>query len=1753
MSTTTPDLSSPPSQRDSILSTLRILLPEILPISPGVEVTQVPFLDLGANSLTLMEVQRAIEKHFSVTVAINQFFEDLTTLEAVASYLDQHLFQQETEFLEKTRFLSASAPQETEFLQETRFLSASEGTELEQIFAHQLQAASNAISQVVSQQLAFLHTSGLVLQPSAPPVAVAPKTTATTVKVEKTEKVTPPASAPPASSPSSATSPQYLLTPLEIRARGLTPKQQQHLEALIERYTKRTKTSKQLTQKYRSVLADSRASVGFRFTTKEMLYPITGHRAQGSRVWDVDGNEYIDITMGQGVNLFGHNPPFLLQALAEVMRESPQPGPPRSPLVGEVAQLITEFTKLDRVTFTNSGTEAVMTALRMARSATGRQKIVIFENSYHGHSDSTMVKPMWEKGVLRTAPVTRSVPQGMVEDMIVLEYGSDQALDYIRKHATELAAVLVEPVQSRHPSLQPKEFLQQLRQITKSAGALLMFDEMITGFRLHPGGAQAWFGVPADIATYGKILAGGLPIGIVAGKAEYMDTIDGGMWDYGDNSYPTVERIGFGGTFCQHPLAMATTLATLKHLKAHSPTLQENLNCLTTRLATELNTYFDQEEVPIAIEHFGSQFRFKYAGNQELLFYHMMEKGVFIWEWRNYFLSTAHTEAEIDRVIEVVKECVEELREGEFFPPKREEKTVLVTQTAPLSEAQKQLWALAQIMPAGSQAYHLYLTVQLEGTLSVPVLRQALQRVVERHEALRTVIRTEGQDIWSSSSVELSVVNFSATANQAVQHWFAQDTQTPFDLTQPLFRAYLLKVAEQRHLLVLTAHHLISDGMSLDIVLQETAKFYSGLCQGTPVTLPPPLQYREYVQWQTEHSPTHPHASYWLNKFAGTLPVLDLPTDHPYPPLRSYQGRRQSLRLDPHVCSQVKQLSQQQGCTYFMTFLAVYALFLHRLTHQDQVVVGIPTLGRSLKRSTQLVGYCTHLLPIQSVLPDGSQTFLTYLKTLRGVLLEAYQHQDYPFAYLINQLKLRRDGSHSPLVATVFNLDRPVEAPRLHGLQVTWQPRSIQYTAFDLTFNLTEMGQDLFLECDYNIDVLEDSTIARWLGHFQTLLAGIVTQPQQAVSQLPLLTEAQRHQILVAWNNTRADYPRDQCFQHLFATQVEKTPEAIAVVFEDQQLTYAQLNQKANQLAHYLQTLGILPDTLVGICFERSINMLVAILATLKAGGAYLPLDPSYPPTRLAFMLEDAKVPVLLTQSHLLNHLPSHLAQVLCLDTQWDTVSSQPTTNPHSATTPTNLAYVIYTSGSTGKPKGTMIVHQGLINYLSWAVKAYDVANGAGSLVYSTIGFDATITSIFAPLLAGRPVVLLPEKEQEIEVVSTTLVSHLQAQRNWSLAKVTPAHLEILNALLPKEPLQPCRYLILGGEALTCKSVSFWRTYAPKTHLINEYGPTETVVGCCVYEVNDQTPQEGTVAIGRPIANTQLYILDANLQPVPIGVPGELYIGGDGLARGYLNRPDLTAEKFIRNPFIPNSTNRLYKTGDLARYLPNGNLEYLGRIDNQVKIRGFRVELGEIETLLLTHPQVKESVVSVHRLSSQDLRLVAYLVMNNQTPVTDTELRHFLFDKLPEYMVPTVFIRLETFPLTPNGKVDRKALPLPEGVRPQLEAEFVSPKNHSEQQIAQIWQDLLKLKRVGIYDNFFELGGHSLLIIPLRDKLQQTFNREISPVDLFKYPTVHTLAQFLTQSPLDSLPGVQGTALTPQQLASRQKQAFLKQQARRKN
>jgi amino acid adenylation domain-containing protein len=805
------------------------------------------------------------------------------------------------------------------------------------------------------------------------------------------------------------------------------------------------------------------------------------------------------------------------------------------------------------------------------------------------------------------------------------------------------------------------------------------------------------------------------------------------------------------------------------------------------------------------------------------------------------------------------------------------------------------------------------------------------------------------------------------------------------------------------------------------------------------------------------------------------------------------------VQLSQELSAQLAALSRQAGATLFMTLLTTFVVLLARYSGQQDILVGTMVANRDYHEVEPLIGFFSNLLVLRTQI-EGRPTFWQLLQQIRNTVLTGFSHKDIPFEQLTTALKPNRSPSHTPWFQVLFMLQNfPMEYPNLPGLSV--EPIVVEESAkYDLTLTMTETVHGLKADFAYNTDLFDPSTIQRLVGHFQVLLESFANDPNQSIDSAPMLTARERHQLLVSWNQTQVDYPQDQGLHHLIEAQVERSPDAIAVVFEQQVLSYRQLNQRANQLAHYLRQLGVGPDRLVGICVERSLDMLIAMLAVLKAGGAYVPIDPAYPSERIQYVLEHAQAEVLLTQTQWLSHLQQIGSKLVVLDRDATHWADQSSANLAHLTAPHHLAYVIYTSGSTGKPKGVQLEHQGVVNFLKAMVQAPGVGPADVVLAVTTLSFDIAVLELFAPLIVGAQVVIA---SRETAADGYRLLQALQ-HHAITLLQATPATWRLL--LAANWSGTPGLKMLCGGEALPRELAE--HLLARGGELWNMYGPTETTVWSAVSRV---LTAASDICIGAPIANTEFYVLDAQQQPVPIGVPGELYIGGDGLARGYLHRPDLTAEKFVPHPWSEGA--RLYRTGDRVRYRSDGRLEFLGRMDYQVKIRGFRIELGEIETTLSQHPQLAQCVVMDRDEPSGDKRLVAYVVPVSGAAPTAAQLRHFLQQTLPDYMLPSAFVELATLPLTPNGKVDRRQLPEPDRSQMALSTTFAAPRNSVEDQMVQIWAQLLQLDRVGIHDNFFELGGHSILAIQTISQIQTALAVQLPLRHLFERPTIAQLAE----------------------------------------
>ncbi|ASF29003.1 peptide synthetase [Bacillus amyloliquefaciens] len=2204
------------------------------------------FIGLGMDSIMLSQVKKAIADEFGADIPMDRFFDTMNNLQSVIDYLAETA---------PTSFASAP-PQENVPAREKPVISEAQPEPehredrqehmLEKIIASQNQLIQDTL-QAQLNSFNLLRTSGhhsdvkeyaKAQKKSIPSVEQGPPAAAGEKKLTQEAK------------------PYVPFQPQSLHEQGhYTAQQRQYLEDFIRKYADKTKGSKQYTDKTRFAHANNRNLSSFRSYWKEIVYPIIAERSDGSKMWDIDGNEYIDITMGFGVNLFGHHPSFITQVIDDSTRSSLPPLGPMSDVAGEVADRIRTCTGVERVAFYNSGTEAVMVALRLARAATGRKKVVAFSGSYHGTFDGVLGVASTKGGAASANPLAPGILQSFMDDLIILHYNNPDSLDVIRSLGDELAAVLVEPVQSRRPDLQPKAFLKELRAITQQSGTALIMDEIITGFRIGLGGAQEWFGIQADLVTYGKIIGGGQPLGIVAGKAEFMNAIDGGTWQYGDDSYPQDEakRTFVAGTFNTHPLTMRMSLAVLRHLQTEGEHLYEQLNQKTASLVDRLNRFFEQSQVPIRMVQFGSLFRFVSSLDNDLFFYHLNHKGIYVWEGRNCFLSTAHTADDIENIIQAVKDTVKDLRRGGFIPggpDSPDDGGHNKSGIHELSPEQKQLVLASHYGNEASAALNQSIMLKVKGKLQHTPLKQAVQHIVGRHEALRTVIHVddEVQQVQERINVEIPVIDFTGYPEEQrepeIQKWLQEDAKRPFHFQEqkPLFRIHVLTSAQDEHLIVLTFHHIIADGWSIAVFVQELESSYAAMAEGKPI--PPKAaaaSFRQYLDWQqaqidsghyeegvrywrhhfsepiqqtvlpsiasarfpngyegdrftvrlgrplsealkslsirrknsvfvtmlgafhlflhqltkqsglvigiptagqshmkqhdligncvnmipvkntsssestlsgylgsmkesVNHAMLHqavpmtliarelPHdqvpemriifnldrpfrklhfgkaeaelvaypmkcisydlflnatdvgqeyvldfdfntnvispeimkkwgagftkllqkmvegdsvpldaltmfsdeeqhdlqqlyadhqnrissivsntatfadayeapaneterqlaqiweelfgldrvgrsdrflalggnslqatlmlskvqktfhqkvsigqffnhqtvkelasfiqnekkvmhlpmkaaekkahypaspaqqrvyflhqmepdqlaqnmfgqisiigkydeqalisslqqvmqrheafrtyfdisdgeivqklenevdvnihvrtmsrdefdayadrfvkpfrldqaplvraelikidngqaellidmhhiisdgysiniltnellalyhqkplpdiefeykdfaewqnqwlnedamkqqETYWLEQFQEEIPVLQLPTDGSKAAERSSDGQRVTCSLQPDVIRSLQDLAQKAGTTLYTVLLAAYKVLLHKYTGQEDIVVGTPASGRNHPDVENIIGIFIQTIGIRTK-PLANRKFTDYLEEVKRQTLDAFENQDYPFDRLVE--KLKRETTGKSLFNTMFVFQN-IEFHEIRHDECTFKvkERNPGVSLYDLMLTVEDAGQQIEMHFDFKPGQFEKDTIEQITRHYVSILKSLVKQPEMTLSSVPMLSETERYQLLTEFNDTKNPYPHNETVSRWFENQANLRPDHEAVIFGNERYTYRQLNERANQLARTLRTIGIQADQFVAIISPHCIELIVGILAVLKSGCAYVPIDPEYPEDRIHYMLSDSKAEVVLTHRSLQVQLP-YDGDVVLLDEENSYHADR--SNLELFSDAHDLAYMIYTSGSTGNPKGVLIEHQGLANYIWWAKEVYVRGEKTNFPLYSSISFDLTVTSIFTPLVTGNTIIVYDGEDK------SAVLSAIMQDSRIDMIKLTPAHLHVIKEMNIADDTT-IRKMIVGGENLStrlAKSVS--EQFKGRLDIFNEYGPTETVVGCMIYRYDAKRDKREFVPIGTAAANTDIYVADASRNLVPIGVIGEMYISGPGVARGYWNRPDLTAEKFVENPFIPGA--KMYKSGDLAKRLRNGNLVYVGRIDEQVKIRGHRIELGEIEAAMHNVEAVQKAAVTAREAEDGLKQLCAYYVSDK--PIAAAQLREQLSSELPDYMVPSYFVRLEHMPLTSNGKINRKALPAPEASLQQT-AEYVPPGNEVESKLTDLWQEVLGISRAGIKHNFFDLGGNSIRAAALAARIHKELDVNLTLKDIFKFPTIEQLA-----------------------------------------
>ncbi|WP_171136737.1 non-ribosomal peptide synthetase/type I polyketide synthase [Ruegeria sp. HKCCC1038] len=1528
------------------------------------------------------------------------------------------------------------------------------------------------------------------------------------------------------------------VTQISTTDEALTPRQQAHIDKLVARFNAKTPQSKALTQKHRPRHADPRTASGFNRLWKDLVYQIVSVKSKGSRLLDVDGNEYVDILNGFGPGFLGHSPDSVVKALHTQLDDGFEVGP-QSLLAMEAAELFCDVTGNDRASFVCTGSEAVYAAMRLARTVTGRDTIVLFARDYHGNFDEVLVRGVEGKDGLRSLPIAPGVPRDAVKNVVVLPYGSPQALDYIRRNAGKLAAVMVEPVQSRRPEFRPHEFIREVRHITQKHGALFIFDEVVTGFRFGPRGAQGYYNIEADLVTYGKIAGGGMPLGVVAGKAQYMDTFDGGQWDYGDDSFPEAPVTFFAGTFVRHPLVMAATVQMMRFFKSQPAFFWKTIDAKGDKVAGTVDRWFKENDMPFEMPNCGSLMYLRIDKNARfggLLGPHLRDRGVFLLEGFPSYMTAAHDDEDIDHIINAIKDSAAEMRADGLIdgradsrdydpqitaaPPRLSlpggEARIAQDMAAPLAplacptlEAQREIFAAQVVTPEVAAAYNESVTLKIRGAVNTDALLEAIQACYARHDALRATFSEDGLTMFIQPEMHHKIGQMDLSTlgqqdrRQKLQELLDKHVSEPFDMQNgPFLRTDLVDMGEEDgqalHHLVVTAHHIICDGWSIDVIMRDIARLYRMIIDGKPAILDAPhsiIDYARHEQDWAQSEGAQRDKAYWLQRFETQVPVLDLPLDHPRPAIRSVRGARLDAALDAELVAGLRKTAERQNSSFVTLLLAAFKTYVARISGNQDLVVGVPSAGQAANVMESMVGHCVNLMPIRTQ-PSGDKSFGDYLKEVKTALLDGADHQSFTYGALTRALKQKRDPSRPGLISVVFNVDNGID---LSALAVgspadtfTSNPRAFEN--FELYLNVTEIDGGVTTEWSYNRDLFDAETIARHITGFSELLTSIVDRPDAPLGQL-MQVQGDPTAPQQSPQTSPADY--DGGITRAFKTPASTHQNRQAVGCNGKTLTYAELDRWSDRIAAHLLGKGVTNGEKIGLSYGSSLEQIAALLGILKAGGAYVPLDLSLPPERIEFIVKDTGLSLVLGPD-------AGLPRIQTLD-----VSVLPEVDPMPDLPELggeDLAYVMYTSGSTGRPKGVMVPHRGVLRL----VKGQDFADLGPDqriLQNSPIAFDAATFEIWGALLNGGALVLRDTQTP----ASLDGLGDIIARENITTLWLTAG---LFHAMADETPVafRPLQQLLTGGDVVSPVKAAQVLTACPDLTLINGYGPTENTTFTCCHRITLTQAQSGqALPIGHAINGTQIHVLDADLNPLPDGEMGELCVSGDGLALGYLGRADLTADKFVAAPWDENL--RLYRTGDLVRRAADGVVQFYGRADLQVKIRGFRIELGEIETALVKHPGIRQAVVEARIPQGQsDKVLVAYYVPQDQA-LSRAELDDHMRDTLPAYARPTLFVALDSLPLSHNGKVDRKRLPAP--VRGVQTEDPVAAESPEETRLLAIWAEVLGTTQLNVDDDFFELGGHSLLAVRLFARIHEEFGSKLPISTLFQHSTVRELARLL--------------------------------------
>lgn len=1674
----------------------------------------VTYLELGFDSLFLGQVSQALLREYDITVTFRSLLTEYPTIADLARKLDEVLPADAAPAPVETPVEppapAVTAPPVASVLAPVAIPVAMPAvTSLNSDAASVMQAQMQTMQAVFSQQLQAL---GAAPQVQPAPVAIVQPAAGVTPPPLKAEVAPEPALEKPAGF--------KVGRGPNLAGADLSADQLAFAQDLAARYSAKFPKSKALAQKYRGVHADPRTVSGFHPSWKEMAFPVVADRAKGAYLWDIDGNSFIDLVNGFGQTAFGHSPDFVTKAVQAQM-ERGYPIGPQSEIAGAVAERFAKMVDHERVTFCNTGSEAVMSAMRLARSVTGRDKVVVFGNDYHGQFDEVLIKGKSRGGDPAALPVASGIPRSSLTNMIVLEYGAESALDWIKANAKDVAAVIIEPIQSRHPEVQPIEFVRNLRRLTTEIDAALVFDEVVTGFRTHAKGVQGEWGIQGDMATYGKVVGGGMPIGVLAGDKRFLDALDGGFWTYGDDSKPEVAPTYVAGTFVRHPLVLAAMDATLEHMENHGNLLWKDTAARAQGLRKRMNSFLASRGLPELVTGHSSWIVpnvTSYDPRATLLYALMRFNGVHLMDGFCGFLTTQHGDAEVIAVAECFEQAVITLQaQGILTGTGAVTAMPVVAETAvaqaaplaitppkniPLTESQREIWMANQLGDMASCSFNEGVILQLDGPLDVDALSTALDQVIARHDALRSVFHKSGEYFHVEAPYHLNlnpVVPDVGTEDSLVVSLADQEARRPFDLTEcPAFRAHLVQTGPQNHVLILNAHHIICDGWSYNIIFKELSALYRAETSGQAADLAVPASFAQYALDRKDARASLETRRFWKQKFTDIPALPELPLDQPRPLRKSFRGATITAFVDTDVMTSARKAGAKQGCTLFAMLFAGLQITLGRLSGATDVVIDVPTSGQAMLESQNLIGHCVNFLPIRAAF-DPSSPVSAHLKQVSRALMDAFDHQDYTFGTLVQDLKLARSLNRLPLTEIQFNLETVPEHFDMGGVQMRFGPNAKAASNFDMFFNVIESKQGLRIDVDYNRDMYSDGTIKRWVGHFEQVLRAIAQDSAQAIEDVQLVDDQAQNTLNAGQTSGYTDFDRAAMIQTLVAKSAAAHPQSIALDDGKTTLSYQALEQQSDALAAYIQQQIQGSNLRIAVAMDRSVQMVVTLLAILKAGHGYLPLDPTQPAARLRLILETAQVAGIVTDA------PDSVGFAADLDLKViDPALAPMGATPNAvAQDPESTAYVIFTSGTTGTPKGVEIPHRAVVNFLTSMAQKPGLAANDTLLSVTTVMFDIAVLELFLPLTVGAKTVIAGTTQV---LDGYALVDRLDAG-DITVMQATPTLWDMLldAGFTPKAGLK----ILAGGEPLPKDLAQ--RLMAHGAALWNMYGPTETTIWSAVQQIE----QGQAITIGHPIANTSLVILDAQDRVAPIGVVGELNIGGDGLAKGYFNRADLT-EKAFRPVDLGGQPQMLYRTGDLAKLRADGTVEVLGRIDTQVKLRGFRIELGEIESRLRAMDGVQKVAVDVKSRANGDRQLVAYIVAENGAVVDGSALRSALSAVLPNYMVPQAYVTLPALPQTANGKLDRKSLPDPDSTgqaTPMVAASRAMANTATEEQLVTIWGAVLGNDAISTTDTLFDLGADSLMVFRIAARMIEA-GLNLEAKHLLDHPTIKTLAEF---------------------------------------